>query len=181
MRCMIVGIGLMLLVAAAGPVLAPAAEPEAGRKLIVGVFDSRAIVVAFAHSAMFREVDRGLREAYRTAQESGDAERAKELEAKGLSLQDRFHRQGFSTAPVDDILDRVRGRLPGVAEAAGVDLIVSKWRIAWSASDATFVDVTDRLVELFDPEEGVWETIEQMKAVAPLPLYDTDWEAMKEH
>ena len=37
------------------------------------------------------------------------------------------HRQGFSTAPVDEILEHIKDDLPKIAKKAGVGSIISKW------------------------------------------------------
>ena len=69
--------------------------------------------------------------------------------------------------------------LPGVAEKAGVDVIVSKWRIAYMREDIELVDVTDLLVQLFEPDERVLKTVKELAEVEPLPLFETDWKALE--
>jgi len=68
--------------------------------------------------------------------------------------------QCFSTASVADILEKVKDQLPKVAQEAGVDIIVSKWEIAYSNSTSEIVDVTSHLVKLFNPDEQTLKFIE---------------------
>jgi hypothetical protein len=62
--------------------------------------------------------------------------------------------------------------LPQVAKDAGVSLIVSKWEVAWQAPDAEYVDVTERLVEAFHPNDRVRKMIVDLKATTPMPLVE---------
>jgi hypothetical protein len=50
-----------------------------------------------------------------------------ELDAWGKALQIQLHKQGFSTAPVDDFLKHIKDKMPEIAKSAGVGPIVSKW------------------------------------------------------
>ena len=56
-----------------------------------------------------------------------------------------------------------------MAKQAGVDVLISKWRIAYEGPNAQYVDVTDILVMLFDPDDETLDVIEQVKAIDPLP------------
>jgi hypothetical protein len=176
--CAILGVALIVGIASATP---KKSEESDKSKLHVGVFDSRALVLAFAGSGTFEVELRNAREELKQAKTEGDEQRAREIEAEQKGRQDRFHRQGFSTAPVDDILEHIKDRLPDIAKEAGVDLIVSQWRIAYQKPTAKFVDVTDQLVKLFDPDEKTLDNIRELHKQEPLPLYQTDWKAMMEH
>jgi len=63
--------------------------------------------------------------------------------------------QGFSTAPVDNILEHIKDRLPAVKQKAGVSVLVSKWDKKTLAKypSAELVDVTPELIDAFDPNE----------------------------
>ena len=64
-------------------------------------------------------------------------------------------RQGFGTAPVDDILAEIASDLPKIQDAAGVTRLVSKWNKAEldRYPKAARIDVTMRLVDAFQPNE----------------------------
>ena len=94
-------------------------------KVRVGVFDSRAVAMAYYRSSSFSEELNALHAELKTAQKAGVEESVKELEAKGIALQNLMHKQGFGSWPIDDIVKRINDQLPTIAERAGVALIVS--------------------------------------------------------
>ena len=106
-------------------------RPRAKTKERIGVYDSRAIAVAFAGSKIFN----------------------KWMFEQKAELQKLMHNQGFSTAPMDNILEQIKDRLPAIKEKAGVGVLVSKWdkdTLAKHPSDE-FIDVTRELVGAFNP------------------------------
>lgn len=138
--------------------------------LTVGIYDSRAITVAFAHSNIHNEIHKDFKAEYDKAKEAGKEERVKEMEAQAEAKQHLFHQQGFGSAPVHDILEHIKDKIPGVAREAGVDIIVSKWELIYESPSAEFVDVTDLMVQLFDPDERVLSIVEDMRDKDPIPL-----------
>ena len=152
----------VVLGAAAQP--APAAKDRVAR---VGVFDSRAVAVAYAHSKYNTQVAT-LMEEDKKAKASNDTKKIAELKVKGKKLQDKFHLQGFGKVPVDDLLACVKDRLPDVAKQAGVDLIADD--VTWASQRVEKIDVTDQLVSLYEPNEKTLKTVAEMKKVKPLPL-----------
>ena len=152
---------------------APARQDEAP-KVVLGTFDSRAVAVAYARSEAFTERLREMRKELVAANAAGDRKRAGEIEAMGPALQQQIHRQGFGTAPVDDIIAVIEGELPGIAAKAGVDVIVSKWVVAYRAEGARTVDVTRLLVQEFDPDAATLEVVEQVLASEPIPLAELE-------
>jgi hypothetical protein len=100
------------------------------------------------------------------AKEAGDQKRVKELEAKAQAQQKRIHHQVFGTAPVKDALKGIEEDIPKVADAAGVQVIVSVHDVVYQDPAVAFVDVTDRIVQLFDPDE---ETLKKIEAVRKQP------------
>ena len=140
---------IVLLVFAVSACAAPSTA-DASR---VGSYDSRAVAIAYYQSDAFAARLRALRE-------SGASD------ADGAALQAHLHRQGFGTAPVDDVLDTVRAQIPDVMADAGVDRLVSKWDLA---DATTTIDVTDRLVALFDPDEATLRTVAEIREKDPVP------------
>ncbi len=130
---------------------------DAGAKLRVGVYDSRAVVVAFIGSEVYKATCgkqlAEMRAEYDKAKAEGNQKRVAELEMQGKAQQVLRHKQGFSTAPVDDILEHVGDKLPEIARSAGVGPIVSKWDKGKLAKyeSAEWVDVTMELVDAFGP------------------------------
>jgi len=136
----------------------------------IGVFDSRAVALAWARSDEGEEVVRQLRAEYEKAKAANDEKRVKELEQEGQWHQVRLHQMGFSTGPVADILAKVKDKLPGIARQERVTAIVSKWELPYAEQGVELVDVTLPLVKLFNPSEQVLKWIEEMKNQPPVPF-----------
>ena len=117
-----------------------------------------------------------LRTEYEKAKAAGDEKRVKELEAEGPAQQELMHKQGFSTWPVDNILEKINGKIPEIAKQANVAVIVSKWDIVYQRSGVEFVDVTDLMVKPFDPDEDTLTGVKEIQMQDPVPL-----EELKNH
>ncbi len=145
-----------------------------GPKICVGTYDSRAVAIAFAHSE-WNGIDAKMAEMEK-AKAAGDTKKIRELEAWGLAQQARLHRQGFSTAPVDDILEHIKDNLPQIAKDANVAVLVSKWdkKTLKRYKSAELIDVTDMIVAPFNPNEKVLRTIEQIKKKKPIPRWQLE-------
>ena len=158
--------------AAAWCVLAGAtavAQPKE-KVLQVGVYDSRAVAVAWCNSAEFRKSLDAVTADYKKAKEAKDDKRVKEIEAKMKLQQRRHHEQGFSTGSVASIMAKIKDSLPAVAKKAGVDLIVSKWELNYQSPEVKVVDVTDDLVALFQVSAKGLEWTKGIKSHPPLPI-----------
>ncbi len=152
-----------------------AEEPDAKTakaKLRVGTFDSRAVVVAYASSVEFKQWIKKFKEEHDQAKADGDEKKAKELEEKGKAGQQMFHMQGFSTAPVNDILEHIKDQVPAIARQAGVDLIVSKWEVVYQSPDAEFVDITDLMIKPFNPSEKTLKIVTELTKHPPITLQE---------
>jgi hypothetical protein len=173
MKQCIVGMTGSLLIALLAPFSTTVAQDtESGEvtpRLRLGTFDSRAVAVAYARSETFAAKVGELREDLAKAKEDGNETRAKELEETGRALQQRLHRQGFGTAPVDEILEHIRAELPEIARRAGVDVIVSEWDLAYRDDSAELVDVTDLLVSRFDPDDETLKIVRERRDRRPVP------------
>ena len=159
---------------------ATALAQEPAAKVRVGIYDSRAIAVAFGGSEAFQASTgkqlAALRAEYNEAKAAGNQKRVAELEAQGKAQQVLLHKQGFSTAPVDDILDHIKDKIPGIAKAAGVGPIVSKWDKDALAKykSAELVDVTMPLVNAFHPIERQLKFAIDIQKQAPISLEEAE-------
>ena len=138
--------------------------------LRIGVYDSRAIAVAYGNSAEFRKSLDAVKADYQKAKEAKDDKRVKEIETQMKAQQRRLHEQGFSTGSVASIMARIKDSLPGVAKKAGVDVIVSKWEVNYQAPGIKVVDVTDDLVALFHVSAKGLEWVKGIKTQPPVPI-----------
>jgi hypothetical protein len=139
-------------------------------RLRIGVYDSRAVAVAYANSAEFRESLKASKADYQKAKAVKDEKRMKEIEARMKLGQRRLHEQGFSTGSVAGIMAKIKGALPDVAKKAGVQALVSKWELNYQSTEAEAVDVTDELVGLFEVSDKGREWAKEIRAKPPLPL-----------
>lgn len=169
-RIIVSSVVLLSVISVAGLVQSAAsAAPEAVQeqaKLRVGVYDSRAIAVAYVHSPY--SPTSGKMKEYEEAKAAGDEARVKELEAWGEKHQRQLHRQGFGRVPVSDLLEHVKDRLPELAEQIGVDVIA--FECNYLGPNVEEVDITVELAKLFDDSERTLETIEQLRQMDPLDL-----------
>ena len=98
------------------------------------------------------------------------------MEAEGRGGQAHSHSQVFGSAPIDEIMAKIKDQLPAIAKQAGVDLIVSKWSITYRSPDAQFVDVTEPLAKLFQPDETTMKMIREIPKHPPVSA-----EELKKH
>lgn len=137
------------------------------KPLRVGVYDSRAIAIASVPTEWYNKPVKEKMKEMEKAKAAGDEQKIKEFMAWGESRQQKAHLMGFGTAPVTELLEPIKGRLAEVARQAGVDIIVSKWQIDYQANDVEFVDVTDAMVALYQPNEKVLKSVESLKKWKP--------------
>lgn len=139
----------------------------------VGVYDSRAVALAYFWSdAATQERTRLINEA-KAAKASGQTARLAELSAQLSAMQKRDHLEVFSIAPANEAMAALNPKLPALQNELGVTKLVSKWDEAALATvpAANRVDVTDRLTrELCPLTKEQQKTLESVKKNPPLPL-----------
>src|SRR5688572_28964820 len=150
-------LSVMVFISPAAPGNEPATRPS---RATIGVYDSRAVAIAFVQSGGQEPLAKDLRKQLEEAKAAGDTKRVEQIKAQGANQQTLRHLQGFSNAPVDDILLQVKDKLPAVAEQAGVDVIVPK--LDYQKPDVVTIDVTDQIVALFNPSEKTLKTIAEL-------------------
>ena len=139
-------------------------------KLRMGVYDSRAIAIAYGNSAEFQQSMKSSRADYNKAREEKNDKRMKEIDAQMKLKQRRLHEQGFSTGSVAAIMGKIKDALPGVAKKAGVQAIVSKWELNYPSPEVEVVDVTDELMALFHVNDKGKEWAKQIRTKPPVPM-----------
>ena len=121
----------------------------------IGVYDSRAVAVAYVGSTSQVEKMKALTAQMKKARAAGDTNQMARLETEGRAWQSTLHQQGFGTAPVDDLLAVIAGDVSTIREAVGVTCLISKWNEAELERHprAERIDVTMLLVDAFHPTE----------------------------
>ena len=146
--------------------------PTVTSQVRIGVYDSRAVAIAFAGTGFINQKMSAFQKEYQAAKAAGDQKRVAELEAEAEAQQRLLHMQAFSTAPVDDILATIQGSLPGIMKQAGVSLILSKWDGEALAEypSAEQVDVTMLLIDALKPNERQRKYAIDVLNTEPIPL-----------
>lgn len=164
-----VTLSALLMLACAGP--GGATEPGPVR---VGVYDSRALAIAWVRAEPFRQYMAERRAAHEKAEEAGDADSVQAIETEMQDMQAKLHRQGFGTEPVPEVLAHLKDHLPDIAAAAGVDLIVCRFDLAYQADDLPLVNVTEEMVRPLKPDEKAWKSIREIQEQDPVPVEELD-------
>jgi hypothetical protein len=139
--------------------------------LRIGVYDSRAVAVAYANSTEWRDALKSVQAEYAKAKTAKDEKRMKEIQGRMKLQQLRMHEQGFSTGSVAGMMAKLKPALSGVASKAGVQAIVSKWELNYHAPAVELVDVTDALVALFpNVSDKGKEWAKQVQTKPPIPM-----------
>ena len=140
--------------------------------LRIGVYDSRAVAVAYCDTPYHRDLTGGLDDALEDATRRGDKNEIERCAAAVWEARKRLGRQGFCGAPIDDLLRHIADRLPAIRQAAGVECLISKWNAEALAKypNARTVDVTDLLVDAFEPNDRQRAHAASIRTVAPVPI-----------
>lgn len=146
-----------------------AMEHEKRELLRVGVYDSRGVAIAYAHSRFGSDAYDALKAQLDNAAAAGDTQAVKAIKEQAKQAQHRKHLQGFGTAPVHEYVELIKEKLPELAAACSVDVIVSKWEFDYLTPDAAVRDITHELVALFEPNERALKIISHLKDWDPLP------------
>jgi hypothetical protein len=162
------GVALSIAVLALTGVIASAQPPP--NTLRIGVYDSRAVAIAYCSSAEFREAMTAIKAEYDKARAAKDEKRLKEIDARMQLQQRRQNEQGFRTASVAAIMAKLGKSLPALAEEAGVQLIVSKWEVNYQSPAVEAVDVTEQIVGLFKVDPRALKHIEEIQGQPPVPF-----------
>jgi hypothetical protein len=142
-----------------------ASETETNKPRI-GIYNSRAVALAYGRSKAHNQSIATLVADANKAKASGDTNKLQALKKEGASRQDRLHRQVFGDAPIDDILDgALKPALPEIQKKANVTKLLST-----APKDATVetVDVTAAMVDFFEPTPETRKMIEDLAKHPPL-------------
>ena len=168
-------IGAIILLA-----LAAFAQPGSGQQIEkaaterIGIYDSRAVAVAYVGSTFHEKRMKDLKTQHEIARRAGDAKEVSRLEEMAQTWQKTLHGQGFGTAPVDDLLAHLASDLPKIQANAGVTSLISKWNKAELAKHpkAVRVDVTIRLIDAFNPNETQRKWAMEVQKKKPVTIED---------
>lgn len=148
-----------------------AAPPQSGR-LRIGVFDSRGVALAYYNSPEAQSERKQMIADLAAAKAAKDQRRVDALMHEGPAVQSLMHYQVFSTASIPNVLELMTAELPKIARDARVSMIVSRWEVAFRATDVEYVDVTMEMAAVFKPTPALLEHIKTVGAKAPMGLME---------
>jgi hypothetical protein len=133
-------------------------SPAEEQVVAIGVYDSRAVALAFLRTPCFMRVVHDMECRHCNT----------ELDEMKRKLLPQVH----STASVDNILGYIGGQIPDVLETAEVDLLVSKWdeTMCRRYASAKQVDVTMLLVAQFNPSQALVSDVLETISFEPLEM-----------
>ncbi|TWT82280.1 hypothetical protein CA13_37420 [Planctomycetes bacterium CA13] len=140
-------------------------EPDAA-KIRIGTYDNRSIAVAYAASPHNPVAEKMVE--LDAAKKNGDEEAVKRLNAWGKKRQRLLHFQGFAHVPVGDLLAPVTDQLADIATKHSLVAIVRE--CDYLRSDVETIDVTEELVELFQPNEKIRNMARKIRDAKPVEL-----------
>jgi hypothetical protein len=159
---------LVTFAAFAGRPTVAAEAPAAVSKVRIGVYDTRAVALAWGRSKAFNGHLAEVRAEYDAAKKAGDEKHLKEIDDRMRNAQDKMHWQVFSDWNINDILEVIKPNYAEIARKAGVVALVPKVSFADDSVEA--VDVTMAMVEQFAPDQKTVQMMKEMAKHAPLPL-----------
>jgi len=163
---------MLICVVAACFVAAPGCSADDGDGIRVGTFNTRAVALAWGRSDAFQDWVGDLRKRASEAEAAEDAELVEAIGSEAAAQQDRLHRQVFGDDPIDDVLERMLEALPGIAQAAGVDIIDDS--LLYHGPSVELVDITDEMAAHWNPSEETVRMIGELLETEPVDVDDLD-------
>ena len=163
---------MLTCVVAACFVAAPGCSADDGEEIRVGTFSTRAVALAWGRSDAFQDWVGDLRIRASEAEEAEDTALVEEIGKEAAAQQDRMHRQVFGEDPIDDVLERMLEALPGIARAAGVDIIDND--LLYYSRSVELVDITDEMAAHWEPSEETVQMIGELLETEPVDVDDLD-------
>ncbi len=143
-------------------------ESAAQSKLRVGVYDSRAIAIACFNSNTYKDPMVELRNKMKNARDANDAKAIADIEREAVLRQGMGHEKGFGTGSVMTEIEIIKKELNELAKKEKLDLVLSKWELAFTGDNVLIIDITDKIARLFKPNEKVLGWLEELKKQNPV-------------
>ncbi len=154
-------------------VTAISATETGNKESVIGVYDSRSIAIAYCGSDEFRNELKALKQKYNSAKEHNNKKMMKKYSNEGKELQELFHKQAFGTYPVNNILEKIKEKIPKIKKETGVSIIVSKWnkqKLSKYKND-TQINITENLIKAFNPDEKQYQRAIEIQKKEPVSKF----------
>ena len=121
----------------------------------IGIYDSRAVAVAYAGSPTHEKWLATMKAERAKAKESGDDAAVVRIETEAKAQQAQMHQQAFSTASVADLLAEIPAEVERIRNTEGLVAMISRWDEAElnKHGKAGRIDVTPAIIDAFHPTE----------------------------
>jgi hypothetical protein len=143
-----------------------------GTNMRIGVYDSRAIAIAYGNSSEGREFVMSLMAEMSKAKAENNDSLMEHIEKKAKMYQVLSHLRAFSVGSVADILEKHKAEVDQVAKETGVQAIVSKFELIHTGSGVETVDITLPLALIFKPSEQAMQWISGIGEQEVMPMLD---------
>ncbi len=134
----------------------------------IGTFDSRAVAIAYYNSKDFKNTIESSMLDMKTAKEKGDKKAIAKIERENSLRQAMMHEQGFGRGSINNIIDLVKDKIAVLAKNENLTTIVSKWEVVYSGADVKLVDITEKIVDLFEPNERMKQMTKEVLKSEPV-------------
>ena len=124
-------------------------------KVRVGTFDSRLVALAYYNSKDYDQFIADFNRQYKVAESKKDSITIKKMLIKGPVLQRMMNDRIFGKGSVNLILDNYKDKIDAVGKANNVNMIVSKWEVMYKTPGIEYVDLTWKIMAIWNPSEQV--------------------------
>ncbi len=159
---------------------------EAQPQQRIGIYDSRCVAVAFAGNPEHEARTAQELAALEAAKEEGDPEKIAAADKIVWDSRKRLHRQGFGTAPVDDIFAFYPEQLEAIKHKHNLVALVCQWdkQTLKTYRNAEQFDITVDLIDMLNPNARQRRSALSMRDHKPLTDKQVErmiQQEMKEH
>lgn len=124
-------------------------------KIRIGTYDSRLVALAYYNSKDYEKFITEFNRQYKLAESKKDSATIKKLLVKGPVLQRMMNDRIFGKGSINLILDEYKVNIAVIGKANNVSLIVSKWEVEYKVPGVEFVDLTWKIMAIWNPSEQV--------------------------
>lgn len=137
-----------IALALAALLLAPSlsAQEEGDAQIVIGIYQPQQIAQATGLQQQMMEQMQGLQQRAQQAQQEGDQAAMQQIQMEAQQIQQDA---------TNEFIERLRAVLPGVAEAAGAQIIASD--IGYAAPGVVTEDVTQAVIDAMNAAESAGE------------------------
>jgi len=139
-------------------------------KIKVGVYDSRAVMLAYFNSGYNKSLMQTLKELNvkkQKAKQDNDTVAMKRLNFEGPTRQAILHEKIFGTGSVRNEVIEIKAKIDSLAKAENIDIVVSKWELNYVNPNFETVDITEQITSLFKPDQRFGKMLKELLKTEP--------------